>query len=195
MPYAPLKNLLVRDFLRGMDGHDPYSQFCDVGHTRFAGARSDDAFREAQNIDLHLYLPGDILTKVDRASMNCGLEVRVPFLDRKVFEWVASLPTEMIFLHGKRKGLLSEAARTLLPETILTQPKRGFSVPLDAWFRGELMPILQERIDGAAARLDGIVNRNFVNEIISRHRSGRIQAGTFLFALLAFCVFLDNGEA
>lgn len=192
MPYASLRNLLVGDFLRGLDGHDPYSQICDVSHKRFAGGRSADAFREAQNVDLHLYLPGDILTKVDRASMNCGLEVRVPFLDRKVFEWVASLPTETIFLNGKRKGLLVEAARRLLPATILTQPKRGFSVPLDAWFRGELMTILQGQLDEVTAELDGIVNRGFVNEIIARHRSGRIQAGTFLFALLAFSVFLAN---
>jgi len=192
LPYAALDELFVPEFLRAANGHDPYGRFCERNHTLANGESATDSFRQAQSIDMHLYLPGDVLTKVDRASMRCGLEVRVPFLDRKVFEWVASLPSERILLHGQRKGLLIAAARALLPAVVLEQPKRGFSVPLDAWFRGALMSILQERMDAAGAALNQIVDRRFVSEIMARHLGGRLQAGTFLFALLSFSVFLTR---
>src|SRR5699024_10210155 len=82
--------------------------------------------------------PGDILTKVDRASMAHGLEVRVPFLDHELVTWAAELPPEMKLCRGQGKRVLKRAFSGVLPADILYRRKMGFSVPLAAWFRGPL---------------------------------------------------------
>lgn len=89
--------------------------------------------RALQYIDFHTYLPDDILTKVDRASMAVSLECRVPFLSRNVIEFAFSLPEHFLYLDGQLKGGLKYAYRDLLPDSILNRPKKGFGIPTLAW--------------------------------------------------------------
>ncbi|MBU1909884.1 MAG: asparagine synthase C-terminal domain-containing protein, partial [Verrucomicrobia bacterium] len=101
-----------------------------------------------QVLDFHTYLPDDILTKVDRASMQVALEVRVPLLSRAIIEFVFSLPEPVRYAGGILKGLLKKAFNDRLPPAILTRRKQGFSIPLQAWNMADTagLPSIQERI-------------------------------------------------
>jgi asparagine synthase (glutamine-hydrolysing) len=89
--------------------------------------------KRLQFLDFHTYLPDDILTKVDRVSMSVSLECRVPFLSRELIEYVFSLPEKIVLKKGKLKGLMKEAFRNLLPQSILERDKKGFSPPIQFW--------------------------------------------------------------
>ena len=104
-----------------------------------------------QYLDFHTYLPDDILTKVDRASMAHSLEVRVPFLSRKVIEFAFSLPENIRYHNGQLKGVLKYAYRKTLPDTILQRAKKGFSAPPShlSTLKGNIRSaILQHTTDG-----------------------------------------------
>ena len=90
-----------------------------------------------QNIDLKYWLAGDILQKTDRMSMAHSLEVRVPFLDRDVFEAARTLPPEAKFAHGKTKYLFRKVAREYIPEDTAARKKLGFPVPVRVWLRDD----------------------------------------------------------
>lgn len=119
-------------------------------------------------IDLYRYLPGDILTKVDRASMAFALEARVPLLDHRLVELAYSLPEE-VKLHRGPKSILKELLRRHLPAEYIERPKQGFSVPLQEWFRGGLKEALREKIEG----LDSRFNKDGMRELFREHLEGR----------------------
>jgi asparagine synthase (glutamine-hydrolysing) len=127
----------LRHFLAGRDPVDPLV---------LAGARArrGDPLDRALTIDLATWLPDDILTKVDRASMAASLEVRVPFLDHRLVELVSRYPSAAKLGPFARKKILRAAARELLPGRILSRRKQGFSSPLKHWLRGGLRPLLEE---------------------------------------------------
>jgi asparagine synthase (glutamine-hydrolysing) len=93
------------------------------------------AVTAAQYVDLHTFLVDEILSKVDRASMACGVEVRVPLLDVELVELAFSIPSHLVYGRGERKALLKQAAAGLLPPEVLTARKKGFSVPMNAWMQ------------------------------------------------------------
>jgi asparagine synthase (glutamine-hydrolysing) len=104
----------------------------------FRTAPADTLVGKAQWVDLKSYLPGDILVKVDRASMAHGLEVRVPLLDHHLIEWALQLPTDLTFgANGEGKVLLKRHLARRLPKEAFDRPKMGFGVPLEHWLRGE----------------------------------------------------------
>ncbi len=107
-----------------------------------------DALRMVQYLDFKTYLPGDILTKVDRASMAHSLEVRVPFLDYQFVEKIAALPSDFKLRGGEAKYGLKKALEPYLPHDVLYRKKMGFAVPLDVWFRGSLAQRLSDVVNG-----------------------------------------------
>lgn len=119
-----------------------FSNFgADTSLFREAYARfSQCKYNSLLALDFHTYLPGSVLTKVDRASMKNSLETRPPFLDSEFIEWSYSLPFEYKLKMGKGKYLLRKAAARYLPEEILARPKKGFSIPLARWLSGPLAP-------------------------------------------------------
>jgi asparagine synthase (glutamine-hydrolysing) len=154
----------------------------------------EDPLRMVQYLDFKTYLPGDILTKVDRASMAHSLEVRVPFLDHKYVEWTAGLPTSTKLKGGIGKWVLKEALRPLLPEEILFRKKMGFAVPLDMWFRGSLEDRMMGSLEGSALADSGIFEPSSLRQIGNDHRSGRRNYSAVLWALLMFDGFLRGNE-
>src|SRR5690606_23751284 len=104
-----------------------------VFHDHLRGKSFRDPLSMIQYLDFKTYLPGDILTKVDRASMAHGLEVRTPFLDFEFVEWAARLPVGVKLKGGVGKHILKEALRPLLPEGVLFRKKMGFGAPIDLW--------------------------------------------------------------
>ena len=105
---------------------------------RCADAPADDALSRAQYADLKIWLPGDILTKVDRTSMAVSLEAREPLLDHRLVEFAARLPARMRLRGGSGKWLMKRALGRYLPDEILHRRKMGFVTPISAWFRGPL---------------------------------------------------------
>ena len=117
-----------------------------------------DPMKVAQYLDMKTYLVGDILTKVDRASMAHSLEVRVPFLDHKLVEWAFPADSTANLKNGIGKATLKKVLEPHLPQDVLYRKKMGFAVPLAEWFRGPLQQKLQDRLLS-----DVMVNSGYFN--------------------------------
>ena len=145
-----------------------------------------------QYVDMKTYLPGDILTKVDRASMATSLEVRVPLLDHKLLEWAATLPHSFRLRAREGKYLLKKAMEDRLPKEILYREKMGFSIPLASWFRGPLREIVRQRLlEGILEQVD-LFDMGFVERLLEEHASGASDHSAAIWALLMFESFLSN---
>jgi asparagine synthase (glutamine-hydrolysing) len=152
-----------------------------------AGAHHLD---RVQLTDLRTYLPGDILTKVDRASMAHSLEVRVPFLDHKLVEWAAGLPPDLRLRRGEGKYILKQAMESRLPRRVLERQKMGFSVPLAHWFRGPLRHEVRASLTGARLRETEIFDMTAVTRLLDQHHTGARDHSAALWALVMFEAFL-----
>jgi asparagine synthase (glutamine-hydrolysing) len=159
----------------------------------FDHAPANDLLSRLLYLDTKTYLPGDILTKVDRMSMAASLEVRAPILDHQVVEWAARLPERLKFRAGQGKGLLKKlAARVGVPQEVLNRPKQGFALPLVHWLRGELkddlLPILLEpRTLGR-----GYFNPKAVRGLLEEHARGRRDHSAQIWMLLMFELWHRN---
>lgn len=131
-------------------------------------------------------LAGDMLVKVDRMSMANSLEVRVPFLDHVLAEHVATIPIERRIPGGRLKGLLKDTVADLLPEQILKQPKRGFAVPLAAWFRGDVATYVREVLLSPDTARHGFLDTRAVERMLSRDREGAARRDSLIWSLLMF---------
>ncbi len=158
-------------------------------------APRDDALSLVQYLDLKTYLPGDILTKVDRASMAHALEVRVPLLDHKLVEWLATLPSSMKLREREGKYIFKKALEPYLPADILYRPKKGFSVPLRAWFMGPLKEKVQTALLGGVMADSGYFNQPFIAHMVEQSRHGRGEYTGPVWSLLMFEAFLRNRVA
>jgi asparagine synthase (glutamine-hydrolysing) len=153
---------------------------------------SEDPLSLVQYLDLKTYLVGDILTKVDRASMAHALEVRVPLLDHKLVEWMSGLPPSMKLRGTEGKYIFKKGLEKYLPEDILYRDKMGFSVPLASWFRGPLRQRIRDALLGETLARTGIFDPAFLEEMLEHHQSGRRDYSAPLWTLLMFESFLRN---
>jgi asparagine synthase (glutamine-hydrolysing) len=165
------------------------------GHIR--GKHFADPLALVQYLDFKTYLPGDILTKVDRASMANSLEVRTPFLDYELVEWVSKLPSRVKLSRGEGKLVLKNALRPLLPESVLLRRKMGFAVPMDLWFRGSLREHGAKIVAGERLAGCGIFNPQTLGRLVDEHSSQHRDHSAVLWALLMFDQFLriESGES
>ena len=155
-------------------------------------APSDHPLSLVQYLDLKTYLVGDINTKVDRASMAHGLEVREPLMDHTLVEWLASLPPELKLCRGEGKYLLKKALEPYLPQGILYRPKMGFAVPLAKWFRGPLRQAMKAAVLGPVLADTGWFNAPYLHRLVEDHQSGRRDYSAPLWTLMMFESFLRN---
>lgn len=139
-----------------------------------------------QVLDTLTYLPDDILTKVDRASMAVSLEVRVPLLDHRVVEFAWTLPMRMKLRRGKGKWLLRRLLQRHVPGALVDRPKSGFAVPLDQWLRGPLREWADDLLQDRRLRCDGILNADAVQGLWQAHLSGRRNHQRQLWGVLMF---------
>lgn len=159
-----------------------------------ARSAPDDPLSLAQYLDLKTYLPDDILTKVDRASMAHGLEVRVPFLDHHFVEQAAGLPPSLK-LHGRQgKYVLKKALEPYLPNEVLYRRKMGFSVPLSEWFRGPLKKRIRETVLGPRLADLGLFSPEELRRLVDQHQAGAHDYAPVLWALSMFDGFLQRME-
>lgn len=132
------------------------------------------------------YLPDDILTKVDRASMACGLEVRAPFLDAALVDFVEPLPAGYKYAKGQTKRLLKRAASGRLPAATLGRPKKGFGIPVARWLRGPLAPLLERLLAPDRLQRQGLFRPDEVARRVAEHRAGVRDHRKPLWTLLMF---------
>ncbi|MET0266176.1 MAG: XrtA/PEP-CTERM system amidotransferase [Duganella sp.] len=154
-----------------------------------------DALSLVQYLDLKTYLPGDILTKVDRASMAHGLEVRTPLLDHPLVEWLSGLPPSMKLQGGVGKHIFKQALQAHLPAEVLYRKKMGFSLPLADWLRGPLRARLQASLEHPVLADCGLFDNAYIGQLLAQHQSGRHDHSAPLWSLLMFSSFLRQHTA
>ena len=154
-----------------------------------AHAPAEDALSRVQYLDTKTWLPGDILTKVDRASMAHALEVRVPMLDHELAEWIARLPPRLKLKGREGKYLFKKGLEPYLSREILYRKKMGFSIPLSTWFRGALRERVRHALLGPVLADTGIFNRKCLQHMVDAHQSGARDYSTPIWSLLMFEAF------
>lgn len=162
---------------------------------RHAARGPDEPLAQVQYLDMKTYLPGDILTKVDRASMAHALEVREPLLDHKLLEWAATLPRDFKLRGGEGKYIMKKGFEPFLPQDILYRPKMGFAVPLATWFRGGLKARIGEVVLGDRLASTGWFEPTYLRALLEQHASGRRDHSAPLWTLLMFDAFLARHAA
>jgi asparagine synthase (glutamine-hydrolysing) len=179
--------LLTEEVKRSSDG-DIYRD----ARRMFAECDSNDLTECMQSLDTQLYLAEDILTKVDRASMAVSLEVRAPYLDPRVAEFAASLPSHYK-LHGyTSKYILKRAAKGLIPAFVCRRGKKGFGVPFAKWLKGELRPLARDLLSADRLRRGGLFNPDYVARLQDEHERGVANHRKLLWTLLSFELWRES---
>jgi asparagine synthase (glutamine-hydrolysing) len=171
--------LFTPEFRATLGGYDSIG----VLQQYYNRADTDDLLSRIQYVDIKTYLPDDILTKVDRASMAVSLEVRAPLLDHKLMERVATMPSSIKLRGGVGKYILKKSMESILPREILYRRKQGFAIPIDRWFRNELKDLAYESLFRSN---DGILDVNFLKKIWQQHQSGHYDRSAHLWSILMF---------
>lgn len=141
---------------------------------------------QQEYVDIKTYLTDDILVKVDRMSMAPSLEARVPFLDHKVMEFAAAIPTSLKLKGLTTKYILKKSVADLLPEKILTRGKEGFSIPIKNWIMNELRPLLLDTLSEKRVKKRGYFQPQYVQQLVQEHLDGRENHSHRLWALMVF---------
>jgi len=145
-------------------------------------------------LDSVVYLPDDLLAKVDRMSMAHSLEVRVPLLDHKVVELAARIPSSLKFKGRATKYILKKAIQPYLPKGTLKQRKHGFSVPLNNWFRTDLSDWSEQLLTSETSRLHSYFEPDMLRSLLSSHRSGQADLGSSIYALTMLELWMRGQE-
>ena len=148
----------------------------------------------AFHVYVRQYMLDDILMKVDRCSMQHSLEVRAPFLDRDVAEFVARLPVQYKLRGFQRKYLLKKACADLLPPAIVKRNKRGFQIPVAAWLRGQLRPLVEELLGEDFLKQQGLFNPAGIRRLVDAHVSGAADLRKPLWTLLVLQLWWKKNQ-
>lgn len=151
-----------------------------------------DAITKLQYLDLKLYLQESILVKVDRASMACSLEVRAPFLDYELVEFVMSIPSRLKLKNFTSKYILKEALKNLLPEEIIKRPKKGFGIPIAKWVKGPLKDLFKELLSPEKIKHEGFLNPNYVKILLEEHLDNKRDNRKKLWTLLVWELWVNR---
>lgn len=165
-----------------------------VGAARaYRATTGGNLLARALQTDFEVYLPGDLLTKVDRMSMANSLEVRSPLLDYRLVELAARIPSRLKLKAGVRKYILRQSVNPLLPPIVRNRTdKRGFSVPVTKWFRGSMSQYARDVLLDDSFLGRGFVNGAGVEQILERHRNGSLDYGPQIWSLLMFALWLET---
>ena len=174
-------HLLTSNALAHTDG-DIYKQAREM----MQECDGPDLLKRMQNLDTRLYLAEDILTKVDRASMAVSLEVRAPFLDPRVAEFAASLPSSYKLRGSKTKYILKKSVDGMLPRFVARRAKKGFGVPVAEWLKMKLRPLARDLLSPERVKRAGVFNPEYVSRLQDEHERGVANHRKLLWTLLMF---------
>lgn len=172
---------------RALLKRDDFPAATSVTAPYYREAAGYDDVQKMQYIDLHTWMPGDILVKADKMTMANSLELRVPYLDHHVFEFAATLPTKYKVGGGMTKTTLRKAFADIVPPAAVNRPKWGFPVPTRVWMRGPLADEIAALLDDPA--LDEFFDRSVIRTLIDDHRSGRADNSRKIWALVIFALW------
>ncbi len=190
--YPPIKSALyTADWTRKIHGHDPVMAIKHWAHA------PENHLSRMQYQDTKVYLPEDILMKVDKMSMANSLETRAPLLDYTVVEFAASIPPEMQMKDGRGKYILRKLASRFLPPEIMNKKKQGFAIPREKWFQGELKEYAREILTSGEFKQRGYFRPERVAAMLEEHNRGGRDYSMWIWSLLNFELwhrtFVDAG--
>lgn len=145
-----------------------------------------------QFLDMKLYLQDDILVKVDRASMACSLEVRAPFLDYELVEFMMGLPSRYKLKGFTLKYILKKAMKNYLPQAVIQRKKKGFGVPIAKWVKGPLKELFQDVFSPDRIRREGFLNPEYVTSLLQDHLLNRKDNRKQLWTLLVWELWVNR---
>ncbi len=180
------QSLMNRDLRTTLNGYEPERSISD--HFR-SGQR--DALSGMLSADTNVLLPDDFLTKVDRASMGFGLEVRPPFIDWKLMELAASMPSEFKIRQGSKKWMLKQLFESRLPKDLVNRRKQGFELPIDAWLRGPLRDQVQSGVLNESGPMAQFIQVSKVRQLFDAHCRGTGRHGQLIWSLLVFSRWMN----
>jgi asparagine synthase (glutamine-hydrolysing) len=144
-------------------------------------------------VDTKLYLPNDMLVKVDRMTMAHGLEAREPYLDYRLVEFLARVPPRLKLRYGlQKKYLLKTSMQGKLPRTILHRKKQGFNVPNARWIKRELKPFVTDCLSPARVRQTGLLDSQFVEGVVRDHFENRSDNSHHIWCLLVLVLWFEQ---
>lgn len=143
-------------------------------------------------VDTKLWLPDDLLARGDKMSMAASLEARVPLLDHKLVEFAAMLPPHLKLHRLTRKYLLRKVASKLLPGPILRRKKQGFPIPISSWTRKEARQFVSDLLSSEAVRRHGVLNADYVQEILKQHLNGSVDRGAQIWGLMQIELWIQK---
>ena len=181
------KASLLQDWVKPVlrDTYAPALQL--VGRTE-----TTDLINKLMHLDMKLYLEGDILYKVDRASMANSLEVRVPFLNKEMVEFANQIPVELKLRGLKSKYILKKAMKPYLPNAIIRRSKKGFNMPVARWINGELRQLVNDMLSPNMLKMHGYFNDDYVRLLLEEHAAHRADHRKLIWTLLMFQLWYDR---
>lgn len=171
----------LKELIPGID-----TETMDFISEQYAFLSSADAQTRTQYVDVKTVLEGDMLPKVDRASMFASLETRVPMLDSKVIELAFNTPTEYKIKGKNRKIILKDTFRDLLPDELFRAPKHGFGVPVSDWLENSLKDQLLKYSDEEFLRSQGLFSADYIGKVIEQHMTHQIDRFSTLWSFYVF---------
>jgi asparagine synthase (glutamine-hydrolysing) len=180
-----------RDMLRRLTGGGTALFSNPNSGSPFAAPQFGDVVSHLIFEDMAGYLPGDILVKLDRATMANSLEGRCPLLDHRVIEFAWRLPTNMKVRRARGKWILREVLRRYVPDRLIDRPKQGFDVPVGPWLRGPLREWASDLLAKASRSGDGLFDITKVNACWRDHLAGRQDHSRELWPVLMFRAWQD----
>ncbi len=159
----------------------------DITKPLYAETRGYDPVDRMQYIDIHTWMRGDILLKADKMTMAHSLELRVPFLDKEVFETASKIPTSLKTANGTTKYILRKAAEGIVPEHVLTRKKLGFPVPIRHWLKNEMNDWAKTIIRESST--DHLINKSYVLNLLEDHCQGKADNSRKIWTVLIFMIW------
>jgi len=187
----------VKNELLQMDRFPGMNSSFDVTDPIYQRTSHLDAVTQMQAIDMHTWLPGDILMKADKMTMVNSVELRVPFLDRDLFEFAATIPTKFRLSHGQSKYVLRQAVKKFLPDAVSTRPKLGFPVPMRQWIMGGPMLDFVWDVLHTGGAMD-FFNMTYIDKLIYEHVHGVHNHARQIWSVVTFAlwhqIFIENSR-
>ncbi|MFP5109723.1 asparagine synthase (glutamine-hydrolyzing) [Neobacillus sp. C211] len=174
------KRELLNVYREGLD-------YTDITKPLYAESSGYDPVDRMQYIDIHTWMRGDILLKADKMTMAHSLELRVPFLDKAVFEVASKIPTSLKTVHGTTKYILRKAAEGVVPAHVLDRKKLGFPVPIRHWLKDEMNEWAKKII--RESNTDHLINKSYVLQLLEDHCQGKADNSRKIWTVLMFMVW------
>jgi asparagine synthase (glutamine-hydrolysing) len=182
------RRLLAPHISQQLNGHRPEDRVCQS----FTTAPSGDVLAGMLAADVGLLLPDDFLTKVDRTSMACGLEVRPPLLDHELLELAATIPSHFKIRRGETKWILKRCYEDHLPRDAVWRPKQGFEMPVDTWLRGPLREMFEASVLAPTVRASELINQRAVERLYRSHLARIGRHGGVLWSILMLAKWAER---